>query len=193
MNLPNILTLARVAASFAVCVALCVNVEWFALSAFVLFLAGAVTDWFDGYFARKYSLITNFGKFMDALCDKIMILGIAVVMIALNIFGEYNLIAAFCVMLTVTREFFVSGIRMMAAKEGVVIAAEKMGKYKTAFQMVSLGAFILANSVVKDFGAADTFFWTLCHDVGVVMLLLSTFLAGLSGINYAVKYRKLYL
>jgi len=188
MNIPNFITTIRVILSFCVAILLCFNGNYIATIAFVLFFIAAISDMLDGYVARKYGQITNIGKFMDALSDKIMVIGLLFIMIGLNQFKEWNLFIAFCALITVSREFFVSGIRMLAAKENVVLAAEKLGKFKAIFQMVGLGAIVFTYAIETDFNLQDTVFYTLIFNLGIICLAISTLLAAISGISYAIKY-----
>ena len=91
MNIPNVLTSSRVALAFASAVALCVEIPYMKSAAFVLFVLGGLTDWFDGRIARKYNLVTTFGKFMDALADKIMVIGMFMVLFAFALYGDWTI------------------------------------------------------------------------------------------------------
>ena len=97
-----------------------------------LFVGASVTDWFDGYLARKNNLVTNFGKFMDPLADKLLVCSAMICMI------ELNRLPAWFVIIIIGREFIISGFRLIAAENGVVIAANYWGKFKTASQMVMI-------------------------------------------------------
>ena len=102
-----------------------------------LFVVASVTDWFDGYLARKNNLVTNFGKFMDPLADKLLVCSAMICMI------ELNRLPAWFVIIIIAREFIISGFRLIAAENGVVIAANYWGKFKTASQMVMIILLIL--------------------------------------------------
>ena len=95
-----------------------------------LFVVASVTDWFDGYLARKNNLVTNFGKFMDPLADKLLVCSAMICMI------ELNRLPAWFVIIIIGREFIISGFRLIAAENGIVIAANYWGKFKTASQMI---------------------------------------------------------
>ena len=97
-----------------------------------LFVGASVTDWFDGYLARKNNLVTNFGKFMDPLADKLLVCSAMICMI------ELNRLPAWFVIIIIGREFIISGFRLIAAENGIVIAANYWGKFKTTFQMVMI-------------------------------------------------------
>lgn len=137
MNTPNILTLIRIVLAIPFIyfleqsVTLSTKYEliyrWIALS---LFSLASITDFFDGYLARKHNLITDFGKLMDPLADKILVIS------ALVVFVEIDYIPAWMSIVVITREFLISGIRTLAAAKGEVIPAGKLGKYKTTAQMI---------------------------------------------------------
>ena len=102
-----------------------------------LFVVASVTDWFDGYLARKNNLVTNFGKFMDPLADKLLVCSAMICMI------ELNHLPAWFVIIIIGREFIISGFRLIAAENGIVIAANYWGKFKTASQMIMIILLIL--------------------------------------------------
>ena len=134
MNLPNKLTVVRmVLVPFFVASLLLSktndSLKWAAL---VLFIIASLTDFADGYIARKYNLITNFGKFMDPLADKILTISGMICLI------ELGRIPSWIVVIIVAREFIISGFRLVAAENGVVIAANYWGKFKTTFQMIMI-------------------------------------------------------
>ena len=134
MNTPNKLTVARmILVPFLVVFMLTgwggeAN-RWICLA---IFVAASVTDWFDGHLARKYNLITNFGKFMDPLADKLLVCSAMICMI------ELNRLPAWVVIIIIAREFIISGFRLIAAENGVVIAANYWGKFKTVSQMIMI-------------------------------------------------------
>ncbi len=105
------------------------TLKWVALALFVI---ASLTDFADGYIARKYNLITNFGKFMDPLADKILTVSGMICLI------ELGRIPSWIVVIIVAREFIISGFRLIAAENGVVIAANYWGKFKTTFQMIMI-------------------------------------------------------
>ena len=135
MNLPNKLTLLRVFMIPLFVVLLLLqkgeNPTLIYIATFIFILA-ALTDTLDGYIARKYNLITNFGKFMDPLADKLLVCS------ALICFIELDLIPAWIVLVIIAREFIISGFRLVASDAGVVIAASKWGKFKTISQMIAV-------------------------------------------------------
>ena len=108
--------------------------RWICLA---IFVAASVTDWFDGHLARKYNLITNFGKFMDPLADKLLVCSAMICMI------EVDKLPAWVVIIIIGREFIISGFRLIAAENGIVIAANYWGKFKTVSQMIMIILLIL--------------------------------------------------
>ena len=102
-----------------------------------LFVVASVTDWFDGYLARKNNLVTNFGKFMDPLADKLLVCSAMICMI------DLKRLSAWFVIIIIAREFIISGFRLIAAENGIVIAANYWGKFKTVSQMIMIILLIL--------------------------------------------------
>ena len=99
---------------------------------FAIFVIASVTDWFDGYLARKHHLVTNFGKFMDPLADKLLVCSAMICLI------ELERLPAWFVIIIIAREFIISGFRLIAAENGIVIAANYWGKFKTVSQMIMI-------------------------------------------------------
>ena len=134
MNLPNKLTIARVIMIPFFVFFLLINPESTALRiiADIIFIAASLTDMADGKIARKYNLVTNFGKFMDPLADKLLVCSAMICLI------QTKQLAAWFVIIIVAREFIISGFRLIAAENGIVIAANIFGKLKTVSQMVMI-------------------------------------------------------
>ena len=133
MNLPNKLTLLRVFMIPIFVVFMLVDItpfdNWIALAVFIL---ASLTDLLDGKIARKYNLVTNFGKFLDPLADKLLVCSAMICLV------EMHIIPAWIVIIIIAREFIISGFRLIASDNGVVIAASYWGKFKTVFQMVMI-------------------------------------------------------
>ena len=139
MNTPNKLTVARmIMVPFLVVFLL---TGWGGEAnryiSLILFVAASITDWFDGYLARKNHLVTNFGKFMDPLADKLLVCSAMICMI------ELGRLPAWFVIIIIGREFIISGFRLIAAENGIVIAANYGGKFKTVSQMIMIILLIL--------------------------------------------------
>ena len=152
MNLPNKLTLFRVVLiPFFVFFLLAPYFEGYGnYIAVAIFIVASITDFLDGKIARKYNLVTNFGKFMDPLADKLLVCSALICLIQLE------LIPAWVVIIIIAREFIISGFRLVASDNGVVIAASYWGKFKTAFQMLKVIVLILniPNKVFTILGTA---------------------------------------
>ncbi len=133
MNLPNKLTMFRVILIPFFVVFLLVEItavdKWIALAIFII---ASLTDFLDGKIARKYNLVTNFGKFMDPLADKLLVCSALICLVALE------RIPAWMVIVIIAREFIISGFRLVASDNGVVIAASYWGKFKTTFQIIMI-------------------------------------------------------
>ena len=163
MNLPNKLTTLRVIMiPFFVFFLLWQNGEnyTFRMIALALFIIASLTDLLDGKIARKYNLVTNFGKFMDPLADKLLVCSALICLI------ELNALPAWMVIIIISREFIISGFRLIASDYGVVIAASYWGKFKTTFQMVSVVLLILDIPALA-------FVTTICVWIALVLTIVS--------------------
>lgn len=138
MNLPNKITLFRACMiPFFVIFLLVDTIPGHTYLAAAVFIVASLSDALDGYLARKYHLVTNFGKFMDPLADKLLVCA------ALICFVGLGLIPAWIIIVIISREFIISGFRLVASDNGVVIAASYWGKFKTTFQMIAVVLLIL--------------------------------------------------
>lgn len=148
MNLPNKLTLMRVLLIPVFLVFFLIpGIPCHYLLAMIVFIAASITDALDGHLARKHNLVTNFGKFLDPLADKVL------VMTALACFVDNQVIGVIPFLIIMMREFMVSGLRLVAANSGTVIAAGFWGKLKTAFTMVTIIAILVYLSFSGDFNS----------------------------------------
>ena len=173
MNTPNKLTIARmIIVPFLVIFLL---TGWGGEAnryiSLTLFVVASVTDWFDGYLARKNNLVTNFGKFMDPLADKLLVCSAMICMI------DLKRLPAWFVIIIIAREFIISGFRLIAAENGIVIAANYWGKFKTASQMIMIILLML------DFGGV---FAVLTQ----IFIWLSVALTIISLLTYIMQNRK---
>lgn len=186
MNLPNILTLSRIPILFGIVGLLYAPFTGAKTLAFLLFVIGALTDWADGYVARKQGIVSNFGKLMDALTDKVFMVGLFVTLLVAGMLPEWTLPL---LLLILTREFLITGLRLVAASSGVVLAAEKSGKHKTVSQIVSAVLLLLAVAVREDFGSiAPGWLGDALHGGGLVFFVIATLLTVSSGTQYLIKY-----
>ena len=146
MNLPNKITMLRVfLIPFFVVFMLVSAIPYSKYIALVIFVVASLTDTLDGYIARKYKLVSNFGKFMDPLADKLLVSSAMICLVSLN------RIPAWVVIVIISREFIISGFRLVASDAGVVIAASWWGKIKTVVQMIMVIVLILSihNPVIE--------------------------------------------
>lgn len=186
MNLPNKLTLLRVflIPFFLVCMYWSFPFHYFA--ALVIFAAASITDALDGKIARSRNLVTNFGKFLDPLADKVLVLA------ALAVFVEISDIHVGAVPLIIisAREFMVSGLRLLAANSGVVVAAGMWGKLKTAFTMVAIITALVWLSARSDlsFGFPQVMCDIVDDIIIPVLIWISTVLTIISGAIYLKGY-----
>ena len=157
-----------------------VNVQLLIL--LVVFALASITDFLDGKIARKYNLVTNFGKFMDPLADKLLVMATMIAMLELGIFKAFGISFGFVITIILAREFAVTGLRTLAADNGVVIAASKLGKSKTVTQMAMI-IYVLAINMVdinNNIGIAKDI-------ITLVLVSLATIMTIVSGIDYFVK------
>ncbi len=134
---PNLLSFSRIVATIVVFVLVLVNQPWAFLTATVVFFLASITDFFDGYLARRYHIVSNLGVFLDLTADKVFVSAILIA------FVQLGLVPAWIVVIIIAREFVVSGIRLMAAAKGTVIPAGKLGKQKTFITLVAMGGILL--------------------------------------------------
>jgi CDP-diacylglycerol--glycerol-3-phosphate 3-phosphatidyltransferase len=191
LNLPNKLTLARVIMIPLFVLFFYLQFPGHYFVSLVVFAVASLTDLFDGKIARKYHLVTNLGKFLDPIADKVLVLTGLVLLLTVPSFftanlGSWALIAAGCsVALILAREIIVSGFRMVAADAGIVIAADKIGKYKTTTQDLSIVVLLISAGFGEFF--ADYLFVTILNYVGLGLFALATILTVISGVNYIIK------
>lgn len=191
MNVPNLLTFSRIPIMFGILILLYAPFSGSSTVALVLFIIGAITDWADGYFARKQGLISDFGKLMDALTDKVFIVGTFIILLVQGVLPTWTLTL---VLLILSREFLITGLRLVAATSGVVLAAEKSGKYKTALQIVAATMLLLSIAIEKDFSILLPYLGgEFLRSCGVVCFCMSTLLTISSGTQYLIKYWSIFI
>ncbi|WP_330949002.1 CDP-diacylglycerol--glycerol-3-phosphate 3-phosphatidyltransferase [Virgibacillus sp. MG-45] len=183
MNIPNKITISRIMLIPIFIILMSVPFDWgkwdigtteLPISYFVaalIFIVASLTDWVDGYYARKYQLVTNLGKFLDPLADKLLVSAAFILLV------EIGMAPAWVVILIISREFAVTGLRLVAAGEGIVLAASKLGKLKTASQMIAIATLLLQNFPFSYLG----------FPFAQIMLYIALFFTVLSGYDYFVK------
>lgn len=155
MNLPNRITISRILLIPIFLVIMVVNFSWGNLSLLgvelpvthfigaLIFILASTTDWVDGYYARKFNMVTNLGKFLDPLADKLLVSAALIVLV------DLGLAAAWIVIVIISREFAVTGLRAILAGQGEVVAANMLGKIKTWAQIVAISALLLHNMIFE--------------------------------------------
>ena len=177
MNLPNKLTLIRIAlVPFFVLFLLVQQIPLHYLWALLVFIVASLTDFFDGRYARKYHMVTDFGKFADPLADKILVISAFCCFVDMNIMGCVPLI------IILFREFAVTSVRLVSATKGKVVSANIFGKAKTVSQIVAIIAIILNLVVVQLFGNVLPKF--IFDGINTVMIWVSVMFTLISGIIY---------
>ena len=197
MNLPNKLTISRM-------VLIPVFVLFFYLSftghffvALAVFAVASLTDLFDGKIARRYNLVTNLGKFLDPIADKVLVATAFILLLTRSyIFtlftGDWALIVAGCgVAVILARELIISGFRMVAASTGEVIAADMFGKYKTVFQDAAVVVLLISAGVsellIADYSGSLYTAAEVINYIGLALFAVAMVLTVLSGVNYIIK------
>ena len=176
MNLPNKLTVLRVIMIpfFVAFMLTDIGGEYGKYIALAIFVVASLTDLLDGHLARKHNLVTNFGKFMDPLADKLLVCSALICLV------EMQRLAAWMVILIISREFIISGFRLIASDNGVVIAASYWGKFKTTFQMLMIILLIL------DLGGVFTLIETAVTWIALALTVISL-------IDYLIKTKGILL
>ncbi len=183
MNTPNKLTILRIClVPFFVAFLLWNTLPYNYIWALLVFVLASVTDAIDGHVARKHNLITDFGKFLDPLADKILVVS------ALICFVEMRACSAVVVVIVIAREFLVSAVRLVAVGQGKVIAASNWGKAKTVSQMIAVIYELIFWSVYSLVGEGLSFF-LIGYGIGEALLWISTILTVISGMDYLWKNR----
>lgn len=222
MNLPNKLSLMRICLVPLFVAAYFLPYSWSSYVAVVLFITAALTDMLDGYIARKYNMVTNLGKLLDPVADKILACAGLLCVVATNplqylmyldsarvswvVMENHQWAATFGVILLtvgsvliIFRDFLVSGIRQIAASKGIVVQANFYGKIKTIFLDISLPLLILLNGAnfieknnVSSIGHVPSLFWAIISWLAVALFTISVALTVLSGVVYTLQNKKVF-
>lgn len=187
-NLANWLTISRVPAMFAIVWLMNQDFMWAATLAFWLFIAAALTDWFDGMIARARGEVSSFGRFMDAVIDKVMVIGLMIALVNGEYFRGYDAFAMILLLCVLGREFAISGMRMAAATKGLVVEADMGGKVKTFVQLNAIGWLLGVRMMGGDFGdvfgADDRWIINGIQYTGMALYVLAAVLTITSGVSY---------
>jgi CDP-diacylglycerol--glycerol-3-phosphate 3-phosphatidyltransferase len=187
MNWANRLTLSRLLLTIVFVLALNSSWQYARTAALVIFLIAGLTDFIDGEIARRYAIITNFGKLMDPLVDKIMMAAAFISLVPLKA------IPAWAATAVVARDFLITGLRMMASAQGQVLPAERLGKQKTSWQVVTVIFFLglLSLSELRYASEGSTWWFRAWNDAGPVLVWITVALTIYSGLGYAWRHREL--
>lgn len=189
MNLPNKITISRIFLIPVFLILMLVPFNWGTIKlpgtemevahfiGALVFIFASVTDWVDGYFARKHNLVTNVGKFLDPLADKLLISTALIVLV------ELNMAPSWIVVLIISREFAVTGLRAILANEGEVVAANMLGKIKTWTQIIAISALLLHNTI----------FELISIPFDMIALWVALFFTLWSGWDYFYKNRHVFI
>ena len=173
-NLPNVLTISRIVLLAPLLMMIYLPNDQLNLISVILFILIALTDFFDGYFARRQNITSEFGKMLDPIADKLLVVGVLIVLMIKGTIEDLSILAA---LLIIFREIFISGLREFAANRNsqASIDVSQVGKLKTAIQMLSL-LLILSSLVLKNL--------TILLNIGIILLWISMVLALISGYKY---------
>jgi len=189
-QLPNMLSLGRLVATVVIFVLVLINQPWAYLASFVLFVFASVTDFFDGYLARRLEVVSSLGVFLDLTADKILVCAILIALI------QVGFVPAWIVFIIVTREFLVSGLRSIAASKGHVIPAGMWGKQKTFITLIAMSALLLAKGLgasqlslfplMLNFSSHTLTFGDWLLFIADILLILAVIWTAFSGIEYMI-------
>lgn len=190
MNLPNKLTISRIVLVFVFMYFLFTAGIAFKIMSLITFILAALTDYFDGKIARERNLVTNLGKILDPIADKLLTLS------AFLAFVQMGIIPAWMVLIIILRELLITGLRLFAATFNKIIASSKSGKHKT-FSQISAIIIILIFLIIKEFGQTYGF-WQgniekISHIFIYTVMLITVILTGLSGISFLIKNKDIFL
>jgi CDP-diacylglycerol--glycerol-3-phosphate 3-phosphatidyltransferase len=184
----NWMTVSRIPAMFIIVWLMNRDFPWAATIAFWLFIAAALTDWFDGMIARARGEVSSFGRFMDAVIDKVMVIGLMIALVVGHYFMGHEVAAMVLLLCILGREFAISGMRMAAATKGLVVEADQGGKVKTFAQLNAIGWLMGARMFSQDFKEVDAAVVATVHWIGMGLYVLSAVLTITSAISYFRKH-----
>jgi CDP-diacylglycerol---glycerol-3-phosphate 3-phosphatidyltransferase len=187
MNWANRLTLSRLALTMLFVVSLSSSWQYARTAALVIFLIAGLTDFVDGEIARRYGVVTNFGKLMDPLVDKIMVAAAFISLVPLKA------VPAWAATTVVARDFLITGLRLMASAKGRILPAESLGKQKTSWQIVTIIFFLALLAIAELRYANETSTWWVraWSEAGPVLVWVTVALTIYSGLGYAWQNRDL--
>lgn len=192
MNLPNTLTVSRLVLAFVMLALLSLSFPFSKTLALVVFVIAGITDYLDGHLARTVYGITSFGRLMDPLTDKVLICAAFVSFVGIQFKGLGSLVPAWVAVIIISREFLVTGLRLLAVSKGQVISAGKWGKHKTVWQIVAIVLILLGLAVREDIlgggtPAYDLAFVVISQAVAIAVSLITV----ASGLMYFIEHKDL--
>lgn len=195
MNLPNKLTVSRLILTVFFLIAVFCSFPFSNTLALTFFAVASITDFFDGYIARERKLITNFGILMDPLADKILTCSAFIALVQRGVLDVQVgvQVHAWMVVIIVSRELAITGLRMMAVSKNIVMAAEGYGKHKTLSQMVCISALLVLESYAEWGAIGEQIFGAWVAWFGWVALWITVFLTAMSGALYLWNNREIYI
>ncbi len=188
LNLPNKITLARIALIPVVAILYLVNFPYHEIAACIAFIVCCCTDFIDGNIARKRNLVTDLGKFLDPIADKVIVVIMLFIFVGDGTLGGwYNAVIAGVIM---SRELIITAFRIIAVQKHVVLAADNLGKIKTTFLDIGLIALTMASLQTGSIGGNPFFFFRW---LGLITYYIGAFFAIVSGLNYIVKNKRVFV
>jgi len=187
MNWANRITMSRLALTVLFVMALNSSWQYARTSALIIFIIAGISDFVDGEVARRYGSITNFGKLMDPLVDKIMMAAAFISLVPLKA------VPAWAATAVVARDFLITGLRLMASTKGRILPAERLGKHKTSWQIITVVFFLSLLSVLElRYADRQSGWWRRAwHDGGPVLIWITVALTLFSGLGFTWKNREL--
>lgn len=171
-NIPNILSMSRILVIPILIGAFYIPFPWSHWAAFVVFTLAGITDYFDGYFARTYKVTSRLGQFLDPIADKLMVAATLLMLTAFNVIDGIHILAAMVILL---REILVSGLREFLSGMKVSVPVTRIAKWKTAFQLIALGALLIGNAAPA---------WFPAMEIGLTLLWLAAIFTLYTGYDY---------
>lgn len=183
-KVPNFLTISRVVLIPFFVILMEIGSTYSTFIALIVFIFAAITDFIDGFIARRFSAVTDFGKLLDPVADKLLVMAALICLVAkIDPLTGQSLIPAWLVILILARETWATGLRLVAVKDGLVLPADKLGKLKAFFQMIAIVALMLNDK-------ANAYLNLSYHDIGIILLLVSLVFSYFSAYNYTKKVLK---
>lgn len=198
VNLPNKLTLSRIVMTmFFVAALLMPHFPYGKTVAFWLFIAASITDWWDGWLARRNKQTTAFGVLLDPLADKILTCAAFICFVEIKTPKGLSLVQAWMAVIIIAREFIISGLRLLSAQKGVALPADLLGKQKTISQMVSIGFILLGLMILEDWPGllgASAHEIEMNHFPLIVfwLMIVTVLLTVISGVSYLIRGHRLF-